>query len=79
MTAIAKTMSAIPCCPDMSPDNACDILDFHYRLNYPVRLLEISQVTIPVEVKLHFRLTRCPARLLSEIFFTQRHCCRVRR
>ena len=71
MTAIAKTMSAIPCCPDMSPDNACDILDFHYRLNYPVRLLEISQVTIPVEVKLHFRLTRCPGPLaLGNLLYT---------
>ena len=71
MTAIAKTMSAIPCCPDMSPDNACDVLDFHYRLNYPVRLPDVSQVTIPVEVKLHFRLTRCPGPLaLGNLLYT---------
>jgi hypothetical protein len=71
MTAIAKTMSAIPCCPDMSPDNACDVLDFNYRLNYPVRLPDVSQVTIPVEVKLHFRLTRCPGPLaLGNLLYT---------
>ncbi len=61
MTALTTTMAAIPCCPDMTPDNACDVLDFHYRLNYPVRLPDaFAQVFIPVEVKLHFRLTRCP-------------------
>jgi hypothetical protein len=31
MTAITTTMAAIPCCPDMTADNACDVLDFRYR------------------------------------------------
>jgi len=45
----------------MAPDDTCDILDFHYRLNYPVTVSQAGiQAPIPVEVKLHFRLTRCP-------------------
>ena len=54
-------MATLPCCPEMAPDDTCDILDFHYRLNYPVTVSQAGiQAPIPVEVKLHFRLTRCP-------------------
>ena len=57
----ATTMATLPCCPEMAPDDTCDILDFHYRLNYPVTVSQAGiQAPIPVEVKLHFRLTRCP-------------------
>jgi hypothetical protein len=44
------------CCPELGPNDICDILDFHYRVNYPTR---VGDLTIPVEVKFHFRLTRC--------------------
>jgi hypothetical protein len=44
------------CCPELGPNDVCDILDFHYRLNYPTR---VGNLDIPVEVKFHFRLTRC--------------------
>jgi hypothetical protein len=55
------TMATLPCCPEMVPDDTCDILDFHYRLNYPVTVPQAGTPgPIPVEVKLHFRLTRCP-------------------
>jgi hypothetical protein len=41
-TAVASrpstTMASLPCCPEMTPDDTCDFLDFHYRLNYPVTL-----------------------------------------
>ena len=29
--AATTTMASIPCCPDMTPDDACDVLDFLYR------------------------------------------------
>ena len=54
-------MGSLPCCPEMAPDDTCDILDFHFRLNYPVTLREFeTQQPIFVEVKLHFQLMRCP-------------------
>ncbi len=46
----------VPCCPELGPNDICDILDFHYRLNYPT---PVGNLNIPVEVKFHFRLTRC--------------------
>jgi hypothetical protein len=69
--AATTTMASIPCCPDMTPDDTCDILDFHYRLNYgPVRLPDVG-APIPVEVKLHFRLTRCSGPLaLGNLLYT---------
>ena len=57
----APTMASLPCCPDMTSDDTCDTLDFFYRSNYPVTLPRSAAVSsIPVEVKLHFRFTRCP-------------------
>src|SRR5438309_1783961 len=72
MTDVTTTMASIPCCPDMSPDDTCDVLDFHYRLNYPVRLREVATLApIPVEVKLHFRFTRCSGPLaLGNLLYT---------
>jgi hypothetical protein len=70
--ATITTMASIPCCPDMTSDDACDVLDFHYRLNYPVRLPEVGTLApVLVEVKLHFRLTRCPGPLaLGNLLYT---------
>jgi hypothetical protein len=45
-----------PCCPEFAPNDLCDILDFHYRLTYPTT---VNNLQVPVEVKLHFRFTRC--------------------
>ena len=65
-TPLAKTAATLPCCPEMTQDNTCDVLDFFYRLNYPVTLRQDVGAFGPimVEVKLHFRLTRCPGPLL---------------
>src|SRR5262245_19770119 len=60
MSPAKQTMATLPCCPDMAPDDVCDVLDFYYRLSYPVALREANDLRIPVEVKLHFRLSRCP-------------------
>jgi hypothetical protein len=56
----------------MTPDDTCDVLDFHFRLTYPVTLQEVGALTtVPVEVKLHFRLTRCPGPLvLGNLLYT---------
>ena len=60
-TPSPTTMATLPCCPEMIRDETCDILDFHYRLNRQVTLAQTgAQGLIPVEIKLHFRLTRCP-------------------
>ena len=44
----------------MTQDTTCDVLDFFYRLNYAVTLRQDTGALapIPVEVKLHFTLTR---------------------
>lgn len=53
-------MATLPCCPEMTQDTTCDVLDFHYRMNYPVSLREFDGREVLVEVKLHFQLKRCP-------------------
>jgi hypothetical protein len=72
MNATIKTAASLPCCPDMTPDDTCDVLDFHFRLNYPVTLPNLGALTrILVEVKLVFRLTRCSGPLaLGNLVYT---------
>jgi hypothetical protein len=49
------------CCPPLDPDKACDILDFHYRLVHRATVtVNDRRLTVPVEVLLHVRVTRCP-------------------
>jgi hypothetical protein len=55
-TQIATDTGVVPCCPQLAPNDVCDVLDFHYRLTYPT---VASDQQIPVEVKFHFRFTRC--------------------
>ena len=58
--------SAVPidndCCPVLSKDVCCDILDFRYRLPHRVQVNEPAgrPAVVTVEVILHIRLTRCP-------------------
>jgi hypothetical protein len=60
-----------PCPLILAPNEACDILDFHYRLTYPTRVVEADGRLVPVEVKLHFRLTRCRGPLaLGDLLYT---------
>ncbi len=55
----------------MAPDDACDVLDFHYRLTYPVTVPRVAGGRVNVEVKLHFKLTRCPGPLaLGNLLYT---------
>ncbi|MBI3696698.1 MAG: hypothetical protein HY238_17895, partial [Acidobacteria bacterium] len=53
------------CCPPLSKEPCCDILDFRYRLPHRVTVNDAGgrQVAVTVEVILHARLTRCPGPL----------------
>ena len=58
----------VPCCPTLAPNDICDILDFHYRLTYPTH---VGDQQILVEVKFHFRLTRCRGPLaMGDLLYT---------
>ena len=52
------TPATVACCPQLEPCEVCDVLNFDYRL--PFRpLVGDQRQAVPVEVTLHFRLTRC--------------------
>jgi hypothetical protein len=53
------------CCPTLSKDICCDVLDFRYRLPHRVQTHDAAgrPVVAIVEVILHVRLTRCPGPL----------------
>jgi hypothetical protein len=50
----------VGCCPDISEEKPCNILDFQYRLTQMTRVRQgNSFVTVPVEVIVHARLEIC--------------------
>ncbi|HEV2201575.1 MAG TPA: hypothetical protein VGR73_17280 [Bryobacteraceae bacterium] len=53
------------CCPALSNEICCDVLDFRYRLPHRVQVNDpAGRVTVvTVEVTLHIRVTRCPGPL----------------
>lgn len=52
--------ATVPCCPMLKPCDVCDTLNFTYRLPFrPVVASDNQRRVVPVEVTLHFRLTRC--------------------
>ncbi len=61
-------VAAIDCCPPLEPCDVCDVLDFRFRL--PFRPAEPGTHP-PVQVILHFRLTRCAGPLsLGDIIYS---------
>jgi len=75
MSSGAQTAPASfpPCCPELKKDDACDVLDFHYRLihNTTVTVNDQRQA-VPVEVILHLQLERCPGSLtLGDLVYSQ--------
>src|SRR5215472_1644234 len=68
----APHLAAIPCCPPLTPLDVCDTLDFFYRLTHDVTVRAREyQVNVPVEVKLHYRLTRCRGPLaIGDLLYT---------
>lgn len=63
---------AIPCCPELEECAVCDTLNFPYRLPFhPVVVTGDQRTTVPVEVTLHFRLTRCAGPMsLGELMYS---------
>jgi hypothetical protein len=60
MTEDQSTIQMVPCCPALEPCVTCDQLDLSYRLPFrPVVSVGDSRQVVPVEVTLHFRLSRC--------------------
>jgi hypothetical protein len=52
------------CCPSLSKEPCCDVLDFRYRLPHRVSVSDAGRLAaVTVEVILHLRLTRCPGPL----------------
>lgn len=49
----------VPCCPPLSKDEVCDVLDFHYRLTHPTTVVAGNRRVL-VEVLIHARFERCP-------------------
>src|SRR6266851_1464509 len=71
-TDAAFTPAAVACCPQLEPCEVCDILNFTFRLPFrPVVDVGGQRLTVPVEVTLHYRLTRCAGPLsLGDLMYT---------
>jgi len=68
----ATTFAELSCCPQLEECNTCDVLDIRYRLPFrPLPQRGDQRRIVPVEVTLHFRLTRCPGPLsLGDLVYT---------
>lgn len=66
------TVEKVPCCPTLEPCDTCDHLDFRYRLPFrPVVAAGDRRQVVPVEVTLHYRLTRCAGPLtLGDLIYS---------
>lgn len=69
---LAKTPAAVECCPQLEPCQVCDILNFTYQLPFsPVVVAGDHRQIVPVEVTLHYRLTRCSGPLsLGDLMYS---------
>ena len=67
-----ETQGQPECCPPLEECDVCDALDFRFRLPFrPVVGVAGQRRIVPVEVILHFRLTRCSGPLsLGDILYT---------
>jgi hypothetical protein len=65
-------LAALPCCPPLTPMDVCDKLDFFFRLTHNTTVsANDRRVNVPVEVKLHYRLTRCRGPLaIGDLLYT---------
>jgi len=71
-TSPARTPATVECCPQLEPCEVCDVLNFTYRLPFhPVVGAGGQRQVVPVEVTLHYRLTRCSGPLsLGDLLYT---------
>jgi len=68
----SSAMGTIECCPSLEPCAVCDVLNFNYQMPFrPVAIAGDRKQTVPVEVTLHFRLTRCSGPLaLGDLLYS---------
>lgn len=68
----ADTPATVGCCPELQPCEVCDVLNFNYQLPFhPVVQAGDQRRIVPVEVTLHYRLTRCSGPLsLGDLLYT---------
>ncbi len=57
-STIGTSAATIKCCPELQEKPVCDTLSFRYRLPFQAKAGKDTQ-RVPVEVVLHFELTRC--------------------
>ena len=71
-TSSTNTSATIDCCPQLEPCQVCDVLNLTYRLPFhPVFKAADQHQVVPVEVTLHYRLTRCSGPLsLGDLMYT---------
>lgn len=62
----------VPCCPPLASALSCDVLEYHYRLLYPVIVgAAAARQSVPVEVTLVARLERCSGPLaLGDLIYS---------
>ncbi len=61
----------LECCPTLEPCEVCDVIDFRFRLPFRPVAGGANRPPIPVQVTLHFRLTRCSGPLsLGDILYS---------
>jgi hypothetical protein len=67
-----STPATTGCCPQLEPCEVCDTLNFTYRLPFrPVVGAGDQRQVVPVEVTLHYRLTRCSGPLsLGDLLYS---------
>jgi hypothetical protein len=70
MAEATTGIDTLECCPTLEPCEVCDVIDFRFRLPFrPVA--GANRPPIPVQVTLHFRLTRCSGPLsLGDILYS---------
>lgn len=68
----ADTVVKVPCCPELQTCEPCDQLDFRYRLPFrPLVAAGDRRQVVPVEVTLHYRLSRCAGPLsLGDLLYS---------
>src|SRR5260370_4465112 len=68
----ATTPATVACCAQLEPCVVCGVLNVTYRLPFrPVVAIGEQRQTVPVEVTLHYRLTRCAGPLsLGDLMYS---------
>src|SRR5689334_2632213 len=61
----------IPCCPPLSTDPVCDVLDMRRRLVFPTQVRAENGLPLKVEVIFHTRFARCSGpQALGDLAYT---------